>query len=67
MPGLQFYAAGLARGAPRKAGAAYRKNSGLALEPQHLPDSPNRPDFPSPLLRAGEEYRHVIALDFGVM
>ncbi len=34
----------------------YRKHSGLCLETQHFPDSPNRPDFPSTVLRPGETY-----------
>ncbi len=32
-------------------------NGGLALEPEFFPDSPNHPDFPSTLLRAGEPFR----------
>jgi aldose 1-epimerase len=32
-------------------------NAGLALEPEFFPDSPNHPDFPSILLRAGERFR----------
>ena len=31
-------------------------NAGLAIEPEFYPDSPNRPDFPSTLLRAGEHF-----------
>jgi len=30
---------------------------GVALETQHFPDSPNRPEFPSTVLRPGEVYR----------
>ena len=38
-------------------GRVYRQTDGLALETQHLPDSPNRPEFPSTVLRPGEELR----------
>ena len=43
----------------RRAGAAGEAPdaAGFALETQHFPDSPNRPEFPSTLLRPGEEYR----------
>ena len=36
--------------------APFGPNAGLALEPEFLPDSPNHPDFPSILLRAGEHF-----------
>jgi aldose 1-epimerase len=42
-PGLQVYTGGAL--------------GGVALEPQRFPDSPNRPDFPSAVLRPGETYR----------
>lgn len=37
--------------------APHGKNGGLAIEPEFFPDSPNKPDFPSTLLRAGEDFR----------
>jgi len=40
-----------------KAGTRYVKHAGICLEPQHFPDSPNRPQFPSTVLRPGETYR----------
>ncbi|GAB3765261.1 galactose mutarotase [Ramlibacter monticola] len=52
-PGLQFYSGNFLDGSV--AGLAHR--SGLCLETQHFPDSPNRPDFPSTLLRPGETFR----------
>ena len=55
-PGLQFYAGGML-GAPR---------AGLALETQHFPDSPNREDFPSTVLRPGETFNSSTVLAFGV-
>lgn len=55
-PGIQFYSGnGLGRLGPR---------SGLALEPQHFPDTPNRPEFPPTLLSPGEEYRAQIVYRF---
>lgn len=43
-----------------------RAGSGIAMETQHLPDSPNRPDFPSTLLRPGEVFRSATLYRFGV-
>jgi aldose 1-epimerase len=40
-------------------GARYGANAGICLEPQHVPDSPNLPQFPSTVLRPGEVYRQV--------
>jgi aldose 1-epimerase len=37
-------------------GRIYRQSDGLALETQHFPDSPNKPAFPSTVLRPGEVY-----------
>ena len=64
-PGLQVYTGdGLGRRAP-EAAAGLHPRSGIALEPQLFPDSPNRPDFPSATLRPGEVYRSVIRWQFG--
>ncbi|EGX57381.1 aldose 1-epimerase [Streptomyces zinciresistens K42] len=49
-PGIQVYT-GDHLGEPHAPG------DGIALETQHFPDSPNRPDFPSTVLRPGEVYR----------
>ena len=38
--------------------------SGLCLETQNFPDAPNRPDFPSPILRPGQTYRSTTRLKF---
>jgi aldose 1-epimerase len=40
-------------------GVRYGANAGLCLEPQHVPDSPNLPQFPSTVLRPGQVYRQV--------
>ncbi|MFI6508421.1 aldose epimerase family protein [Streptosporangium sp. NPDC050855] len=51
-PGVQFYTGNMLDGVA----TAYDRYAGLCLETQHFPDSPNRPDFPSVVLRPGEEY-----------
>ncbi len=57
-PGLQFYSGNFLDGSMTgKAGAVYHHRFGFCLETQHFPDSPNQPDFPSTILRPGEEYR----------
>ncbi len=56
-PGVQFYSGNFLDGsAAGRGGDALRQSDGLCLETQHLPDSPNRPDFPSTVLRPGERY-----------
>ena len=59
-PGIQFYSGNFLDGSfTGKRGVVYNKYAALALEPQHFPDSPNHPNFPSTVLRSGEVYRHV--------
>jgi aldose 1-epimerase len=55
-PGLQFYSGNFLDGSLQGKGRTYTCRSGLCLEPQHFPDSPNRADFPSTILRPGETY-----------
>lgn len=56
-PGVQFYSGNFLDGHHvGKGGVAYQHRSGLCLETQHYPDSPNQPDFPSTVLRPGETY-----------
>ncbi|OGO37557.1 MAG: galactose mutarotase [Chloroflexi bacterium RBG_16_57_11] len=56
-PGIQFYAGNFLDGTLYgPSGRAYRQGDGLALETQHFPDSPNKPDFPTTVLRLGETY-----------
>ena len=67
-PGIQFYSGNYMDGsAPGKGGIAYRQSDALCLEPQHFPDAPNKPDFPSARLDPGETYRHDIELRFSVV
>lgn len=64
-PGLQLYTGNHLDGSLiGKNGAAYRRYAGVCLETQAFPDSPNKPNFPSPVLRPGETYRHVVIYRF---
>lgn len=63
-PGTQFYTGNNLTGAVAGRGGAYRQSAGFALEPQGFPDAPNRPEFPSTVLRPGMVYRQVIAYRF---
>ena len=69
-PGLQFYSGNflgqVGAGVRGKSGRIYGAHDGFCLETQHFPDSPNRPQFPSTLLRPGEEYRSRTVFRFGV-
>ncbi len=65
-PGVQLYTANGLDGSLRAFGAAYGKHAGFCLETQHFPDSPNRLEFPSTVLRPGETYRHLTIHRFGV-
>jgi aldose 1-epimerase len=66
-PGLQFYSGNFLDGSVvGKAGRVYRHRTGLCLETQHYPDSPNQPGFPSTLLRPGADYRSRTVFAFGV-
>ena len=55
LPGLQCYT-----GNHLQANGIHGCHEGICLEPQYYPDSPNQPEFPSPLLRANETMRHSI-------
>lgn len=62
-PGLQFYSGNhLGDAPPGTSGTRYARRSGLCLEPQRFPDTPNRADYPPARLDPGETYRHVIAI-----
>ena len=65
-PGVQLYTGNYLDGREGKGGARYGWRAGLALETQHFADSPNRPTFPSTILRPGEEFRSRTVYRFGV-
>jgi len=56
-PGLQFYSGNFLSGKDvGKGGKPYEFRSGFCLEPQHYPDAPNKPEFPSTVLKPGDHY-----------
>lgn len=66
-PGLQLYSGNFLDGSiTGKDGAVYRHRTGFCLETQHFPDTPNKPSFPTTLLRPGETYRSRTVYAFGV-
>jgi aldose 1-epimerase len=66
-PGVQFYSGNFLDGTLRgKGGQPYPHRTGLCLETQHFPDSPNKPQFPSTILRPGSEYRSTTIYRFSV-
>jgi aldose 1-epimerase len=65
-PGLQVYTGTAFDGSRRSTtGRPYRPGGGVALEAQLFPDTPNRPDFGSAVLRPGETWRSSIEWRFG--
>lgn len=65
-PGVQFYSGNFLDGSiTGKSGHVYHRRYGFCLETQHFPDSPNKPQFPSTLLRPGETYRSTTVFTFG--
>ena len=66
-PGVQFYTGNFLDGIAGKSGAIYKKHSGLCLETQHYPDSPNQPNFPAVILVPGEVYRQLTVHKFSVV
>ncbi len=64
-PGIQVYGGNWLEGCPAgKDGAVYHDYSAVALECQGFPDAPNKPGFPSPVLRPGEQYKQIIKFTF---
>ena len=64
-PGVQFYSGNHLDGAAHgRDGEVYRRRSGLCLETQHFPDSPNKPNFPSTLLKPGIQFRSTTIYKF---
>lgn len=64
-PGVQFYTGNFLDGSVKgKGGATYIKHSGLCLETQKYPDAIHHPEWPQPVLRQGETYRHIVVHRF---
>lgn len=64
-PGLQFYSGNFLDGTiTGKYGIVYPHRGAFVMEPQHFPDSPNHPNFPSTELKPGEVYYNTIEYKF---
>lgn len=64
-PGMQFYSGNFLDGSIKgKNGINYQYRTGLCLEAQCFPDSPNKPEFPSVTLRPGQEYKQTTIYQF---
>ena len=67
-PGIQVYSGNFLDGTVTgKKGIVYQQRVGLCLETQHHPDSPNKADWPSVVLRPGETYTSRCIYQFGVV
>ena len=66
-PGIQVYSGNFLDGTVTgKGGVVYQQRTGICLETQHYPDSPNKPAWPSVVLRPGETYRSHTVFAFSV-
>ena len=67
-PGVQFYTGNFLDGTiVGRGGKTYGKRAGFCLETQHFPDSPNKPAFPSVVLRPGQTYKTTTQYAFSVV
>ncbi len=65
-PTVQFYTNNSRSNVKGKKGVVYKRYGAFCLETQHLPDSPNKPYFPSVILKPGEVYRQTTVYKFSV-
>ncbi len=66
-PGVQFYSGNFLDGSLKgKSGRKYPFRSGLCLESQHYPDSPNHPEFPNTILKPGETLKSTTIYRFSI-
>jgi aldose 1-epimerase len=66
-PALQFYTGNFLDGTIKgKGGWVYQQHAAFCMEPQHYPDSPNQPQFPSTELKPGQIYKNTIIYRFSV-
>jgi aldose 1-epimerase len=67
-PGVQFYAGNFLDGTIQgKGGKIYRRRNAFCLEPQHYPDSPNKPQFPTTELKPSQVFSNTILYKFDVL
>ena len=65
-PGVQFYAGNFIQNAPGKGGITYPKRSAICLETQYYPDAIHHPEWPQPVVKAGEKYHSETVYRFTV-
>jgi aldose 1-epimerase len=65
-PGVQFYSGNFLDGTLVSGEISYQQHSGMCLETQHFPDSPNQSAFPNTILRPGEKFVSQTIFKFGV-
>lgn len=66
-PGVQFYAGNFLNGTVTgKKGITYNQRASVCLETQHYPDTPNKPEWPTAVLRPGEKYNSHCIFKFSV-
>ncbi len=65
-PGLQFYSGNFLNGSLSNGDRIFERYSGLCLETQHFPDSPNQPNFPSTILKPDDVYKSQTIMVFGI-
>ncbi len=66
-PGIQFYSGNFLDGTlPTRDGKTYAHRTGLCLETEHYPDSPNQKNFPTTVLNPGENYKTKTTFKFSV-
>lgn len=63
-PGVQLYTSNMLAPTRGRGGTTYGKHSAFCLETEAFPDSVNKPDFPSAILKPGEKYDEIAKLDF---
>ena len=64
-PGIQFYSGNYLEGEKGKGGVSYCYRGGICLETQYYPDSVNHPEWPQPIVKAGERYHSETRYKFG--
>jgi aldose 1-epimerase len=66
-PGLQFYTGNFLDGSLQGKGRVYTRRSAFCMETQHFPDSPNKPGFPSTVLKPGTRYETATVYRFSTL
>ena len=66
-PGLQFYTGNFLNGKLKGQGRVYLRRSAFCMETQHFPDSPNKPAFPTVVLKPGQTYETTTVYRFSAL